>query len=147
MFSSSAHAPRNRRMSSSPILTDYLKLVVLCALTALCCYSAVEKFIVPMATANATSKPHINLKVDYRVCQQAVVRLQQKAPADLQQKCQLDIQQAFSQAKLLCHGYINVADRCLQSGKDCSSERRNVDSCMDSQLQERHQYWEHYQGQ
>lgn len=137
----------NKRMSNSPTVSDYLKLLAICALTVLCCYSSVVKFLIPLASASNGSKPHISIKADYRVCQEAIVRLKQKAPADLQQKCQVDLLQTYNQAKMLCHGYINVADHCLQSGKDCSAERRNVDSCMDSQLQERRQYWEHYQGE
>ena len=127
---------RSSSMASSVTLSDGVKLLFLLVTTAFCCYSALTKFILPLTAGNNPARPRLVVSPDYSACS--------TVPANTTPQCRLDIAQAYSTAKQQCQGYITVAETCMAKGGGCGSERRNAQSCLDSQTRDVKTKWQNY---
>ena len=117
---------RRTRSSTMPQIpkTDYLKVLVLFSLFAICFHSALKKF----AYSDTISTFQLNL--DYSLCKEY------ENDGNKLESCKKIVVSAYVEAELKCKGFVKQYDVCKE-GKHarCHTELNNIEGCINAIVQ------------
>ena len=113
---------KTRSITMTQILkTDYLKVLVLFSLYAVCFYSALKKF------AFVDTQSSFKIDPDYSICKKY------EGDENKLESCQKIVVTAYAEAELKCKGFVKQYDTCKQAKRArCHTEFNNIEGCMNS---------------
>ena len=112
---------KHLNMPSTIPKTDYLKVLVLFSLLAVCFYSALQKFVF------VGTESYFEIKPDFSACSKY------EKDAGKLKSCQDTLLVAYATSGVKCKGFISQYDTCKKAKQSrCHTEQNNVEGCINA---------------